>query len=62
MYNIDYTPKETRINNSMHSTFIETPEWVKLKRSVLNPHNNDSKCFQYSITLSLYNEQIGKNF
>ena len=62
MYNIDYTTKETAINNSMHSTFIETPEWIKLKRSVLNPHDNDNKCFQFSITLSLYHEKIGKNF
>ena len=60
MYNVDYTPKETTINNSMHSTFIETPEWIKLKRSVLNPHNNDNKGFQYSITLSLYHDQVGK--
>ena len=62
MYNTDYTPKETTINNLMYSTFIVTPEWIKLKGSVLNPHNTDNKCFQYSITLSLYHEQIGKNF
>ena len=42
------------INNS---TFIETP-----KRRVLNPQNNDNKCFQYSVTLSLYHEKIGKNY
>ena len=51
--------KEPTINNS---TFIKTPEWLKLKRSVLNPNNNDNKCFQYSVILSLYHEQIGKNY
>ena len=51
--------KKSTINNS---TFIETPEWLKLKRSVLNSNNKDNKCFQYSITLSLCHEQIGKNF
>ena len=56
MYNIDYVP--TTINNS---TFIIASEWLRLKRSVLNPNNNDNKCFQYSVTLSLYHEQIGKN-
>ena len=57
-HDINYTP-ETAITNDLHSTFIETPEWIKLERPVLNPHNNDNKCFQYSITLSLYHEQIG---
>ena len=30
--------------------------------SILNPINNDNKCFQYSIVLSLHQEQIGKNY
>ena len=49
--------QEETINNL---TFIKSPEWLALKRSVLNPLNNDNKCFQYSVILSLYNEQIGK--
>ena len=28
----------------------------------MNPKNNDNKSFQYSITLSLYYEDIGNNF
>ena len=24
--------------------------------------NNDNKCFQYCVTLSLYHEQVGKNY
>ena len=28
----------------------------------INPENNDNKCFQYSVTLSLYHKQItGRN-
>ena len=57
--NTDQVSKEPTINNS---TFFKTPEWLKLKRSVLNPNNNDNKCFQYSVILSLYHEQIGKNY
>ena len=45
---------------TLHVNLVE--EWLKLKRSVLNPNNKDNKCFQYSITLSLYHEQIGKSF
>ena len=44
---------------TLHVNLVE--EWLKLKRSVLNPNNKDNKCFQYSITLSLYHEQIGKS-
>ena len=51
--------EELLVNNS---TFIITPEWLTLKRSVLNPHNNDNKCFQYYVTLSLYHEQIGRYY
>ena len=58
-YNIDQTPEEPIINNS---TFIETPTWLALKRSVLNQQNKDNKCFQYSVILSLYRKQTGRNF
>ena len=51
--------QEETINNS---TFIKTPEWLALKRSVLSPLNNENKCFQYYVILSLYNEQFGKNY
>ena len=40
------------------SNFIETPDWIKNKKCTINPQNNDNKCFQYSVTLSLYHEQM----
>ena len=49
IFNIDYTPEETTINNS---TFIKTSKWLAFKRSVLNPNNNDNKCFQYTMNNS----------
>ena len=48
-YNNDQAPEEPTINNS---TFVKTPEWFRLKRSVLNPHNKDNKCFQFSFFIS----------
>ena len=42
------------ISDTIRSTFIKTLEWLALKRSLLNPNNNDNKCFQYSVILSLY--------
>ena len=33
----------------------------KKKKCTIEPQNNVNKCFQYSITLSLYHEQIKRN-
>ena len=44
------------------NTFVESPRWLKLKRCIMNPQNNDNKCFQYSIALALYHQQIKNNF
>ena len=43
------------------STFVKAPEWIKNKRRTINPQNKDNKCFQYSVTLSLYHNQINNN-
>ena len=40
-----------------NTTFIETPEWINNKKCTINPQNNDNKCFQYSIILSLYHQE-----
>ena len=55
MYNVDYAPKTSTINNS---TFTETPDWINNKKCTINPQNKENKCFQYSITLSLYHKEI----
>ena len=58
-YNIDHELKKLTINNS---TFVETLKWINNKKCTINPQNNDNKCFQYSVTLSLYHKQIiGRN-
>ena len=54
---ITYNFTEIVITN----TFIETPQWPKNKTCTISPQNNDNKCFQYSLALSLYHEQIGRN-
>ena len=53
MYNIGYTQKAID-----DCAFIDTPEWIKNKKSTINPQNKDNKCFQYSVTLSLYHKEI----
>ena len=34
-------------------SYIDSPQWLKNKRSTINPKNNDDKCFQYAVTMAL---------
>ena len=43
------------------NTFIESPAWIKNKSCTINPLNNDNKCFQYSIIISLFHKEIKSN-
>ena len=37
---------------------IDSPKWLKNKKTTVNPKNNDDKCFQYDLTVALNYEQI----
>ena len=39
-------------------SYIKAPEWVINKRATINPKNKDDKCFQYSVTAALNNQNI----
>ena len=41
-----------------HGTYIDSPKWLKDKKSTINPKNNDDKCFQYAVTLALNLDNI----
>ena len=40
--------------------YYDSPKWLKDKKSIINPKNNDNKCFQYAITLALNLDKIKK--
>ena len=42
-------------------SYIDSPKWLKNKKSTINPKNKDDKCFQYAITILLNHEQILKD-
>ena len=42
-------------------SYIDSPKWLKDKKSTINPKNNDDKCFQYAVTLALNLENINKH-
>ena len=42
-----------KISISKGGSYIDSPKWLKDKKSTINPKNNDYKCFQYTVTLAL---------
>ena len=46
-----YNFNKTSLNRG--GSYIDSPQWLKDKKSTINPKNNDNKCFQYAVTLAL---------
>ena len=47
-----------RISLNRGGSYIDSPKWLKNKKSTINPKNNDYKCFQYAVTLALNLDKI----
>ena len=55
-----YDFNKTHINRG--GSYIDSPQWLKNKKSTINPKSNDDKCFQYAVTLSLNFNSILKEY
>ena len=49
-----------KISINRGGSYIDSPKWLKDKKSTINPINNDYKCFQYAVTLALNLDKIRK--
>ena len=47
-----------KISISRGGSYIDSPKWLKYKKSTVNQKNNDNKCFQYAVTLALNIDKI----
>ena len=47
-----------KISINKGGSYIDSPKWLKDKKSTTNPKNNDFKCFQYAVTLALNLDNI----
>ena len=54
-----YDFNKTSINRG--GSYIDSPKWLKDKKSTINPKNNDDKCFQYAVTLALNLDKMKKD-
>ena len=50
-----------KISINRGGSYIDSPKWLKDKKSTINPKNNDHKCFQYVVTLALNLDKINNN-
>ena len=51
-----------KINPNRGGSYIDSPDWIKNKKSTVNVTNKkDNKWFQYAVTLALNHEEIGKH-
>ena len=50
-----------KISINRGGSYIDSPQWLKNKKSTINPINNDYKCFQYAVTLALNLDKIRNN-
>ena len=47
-----------KISINRGRSYIDSPKWLKDKKSTINPRNIDYKCFQYAVTLALNLDKI----
>ena len=50
-----------KISLNRGGSYIEPAKWIKDKRSIINPKNNDYKCFQYAITVALNRDKVNRD-
>ena len=50
-----------KISFNRGGSYIDSPKWLKDKKSTINPKNNDHKCVQYAVTLALNLDKINSH-
>ena len=42
-----------KVNFKRGGSYIGSPDWIKKKKTTINPKSEDDKCFQYAATVAL---------
>ena len=50
-----------KISLNRGGSYIDSQKWIKIKKSTINPKNNDHKYFQYAVTLALNLDKINSH-
>ena len=49
-----------KISFKRGGSHIESSDWIKHKKEIINPKTKDDKCFQYASTVALNSDKIKK--
>ena len=50
-----------KISLNRSESCIDASKWLKDNKALINPKNNDDKCFQYSVAVALNYQSIKKD-
>ena len=50
-----------KISLNRDGSHVDSPKWLKNKKTTINPKNNDDNCFQYALTVALNYQNIKKD-
>ena len=53
--------RRNKISLNRGGSYIDSPNWLKNKKSTIDPKNKDEKCFQYLITVALNYQNINNH-
>ena len=53
--------KYYKISFKRGGSYIDSPDWIKHKKAIINPKSKNDKCFQYAGTVSLNYREIKWN-
>ena len=53
--------KLNKIGLNSGGSYVDSPKLLKNKKTIINPKNNDDKCFQYASTVALNDQNIKKD-
>ena len=54
-----YKLHKTSLNRG--GSYIDSPDWIKNKKSAINPKTKDNDCFKYAITVALNHNEINNH-
>ena len=50
-----------KVDFRLGGSYIDSPDWIKKKKTTINPKNKDDKCFESAVTIALNYEEINWN-
>ena len=50
-----------RLNLTRGNSYLLLPDWLALKKAIINPQNNDEECFKWEVIAAKNFNEIGKN-